>query len=532
MSIPAFLRFALLAAALWLPAVALGQQVPANGYQLSRYEPTVAGSDLLLLTQPWYAPQTRFSAALTLDGAYRPLRGELVDLLTQERRPRELVAGQFQAHLDLAVSPLRRLLLTLSMPLSIAEIRDTTMPGGLPAWNGNPLGEPRLGLLVRLTPDRFQSARIHLGGDVWLPLRGLGAGLDPLLSDSDFRARLQLVLEGRYRFSPGLQLTWATNLRGYYRPVADLPFPDTQTTPESRTGSEAQLAAAAYLVIGKGQGAIGVEAQWSTLICGQSFGSGSNAVELLLGGQYRPHKAVQIQAGLSGALGDLPGNAPLRGVLRVAFALPVLPTPPALPLVQPSLPTKQAADQPSSQPDGQSPPPPAGSPPPPAELLCGPEDLKPQPDGGFRIALAALLPGDSRPPSDTLKLDPKFLRDGPDRDRLRRCWRKLLASWLAGLGAPAFSPEWELIGHAPGGFEQHSGLAGRKQWLEAILEELRAELGPRIDEKSPGKNKLSEKVTVTLELYMNGLGEVILQRVAKKSPPPASPRPPAKTLQR
>src|SRR5437867_129817 len=96
----------------------LGPKEPGleQGFQLNRYEPTIAGESTFGVERPWYSSTRWFAADLTLDvghnqawvGVNRGDSGSAID-------------NQVVGHLDLAGSFIDRFLFGISLPLTMAE---------------------------------------------------------------------------------------------------------------------------------------------------------------------------------------------------------------------------------------------------------------------------------------------------------------------------------------------------------------------------------------------------------------------------
>src|SRR5256885_6560381 len=219
----------------------------AQGFQVERYEPTPAGPVFHMVNHPWYS-STRFSAGgFTHDYGHDPL------VLTGPGGDTKVIEHQLYGHFDLAGSFLDRVQINFSLPVAFYE-KGTAVAGAAPL-SGAAVGDPRVGLFVRLwgQPDKDPFS-IHLGGYLWIPIGAEGnhAG------DSQVRGVPQIILAG---LGVG-HLRWAVNTGFVIREQAHI-----GATPNS-IGSEWQLGAAIGYTDSKHLFNIGPELNFATVIGG------------------------------------------------------------------------------------------------------------------------------------------------------------------------------------------------------------------------------------------------------------------------
>ncbi len=299
-----------------LPSVASAQTV--TGWALDRYEPTTIGDVFFMAEHPWYSSTRTFSVGLIGDYAVNPLvlRQEFMGAGgTTTTTTTNVISGQLQAHLGVAVSFLDRIGIGLSLPLSLSQSGDGSPAGttAIAPASGVAVGDLRIGARVRLVghADR-DPISLHLGANLWAPIgdRANNTG------DGSVRFEPRLTLAGRasiIRWSFGA----AFQIRGALDAV------------NLAIGNELRFNAAIGFVADEGRLTIGPEAYVATSIrdLPSAVGQGSSAFEtgqwggeLILGAHYTIADTVQV--GLGGGVGlergyGIPAG---RGLLSVAYA--------------------------------------------------------------------------------------------------------------------------------------------------------------------------------------------------------------------
>jgi outer membrane protein OmpA-like peptidoglycan-associated protein len=272
----------------------------AQGFQVERYEPTPAGTVFHMVNHPWYSSTRWFAAGLTLDYGHDPL------VLTGTNGDTTIIEHQLYGHLDLAGSFLDRIQINFSLPLAFYEAG--TSSAGASPLSGAAVGDPRLGLFVRLWghPDKDPFS-IHLGGYLWVPIGAEGNHS----GDQTVRGVPQIILAG---LGVG-HLRWAVNTGFLIRQEASIGM-----TPNS-IGTEWQLGAALGYTDSKKLLNVGPELNFATVIVeGKAFTQAGSALEVLLGASYNIAKLIQIGAGVGfGALRE-PGTPDARVLFRLAYA--------------------------------------------------------------------------------------------------------------------------------------------------------------------------------------------------------------------
>ena len=291
------------------------------GFQVNRYEPTTAGEWSFLVDHPWYSSTRYFAAGVTLNYAHNPLVYGFSTVDGSFRQTQAIIAHQLLGHVDLAGSFLDRVTIAASLPVTFLERGQRV--GDLAPVSGAAVGDPRIGVMVRLfgQPDR-SAFSLSIGASVWIPLRKIDDTLPQLSSDLDVRFLPKLVAGGLVK-----RLRWSATLGFLYRPDANL---GTFMIPDgSTTGSAIQLGVSASYADTVRRFAIGPELLVSTMVVGgHAFQRDYTSLELLLGAHY--NIAGQVQVGAAAGLGILrePGTPDARALLRIAYAPMAKPEPP------------------------------------------------------------------------------------------------------------------------------------------------------------------------------------------------------------
>ena len=310
-------RFALGAAgllsALLLPAAAQAQT--AAGWALDRYDPTPAGDVFFASEFPWYGGAGQsfaFRGGLTFDYASNPLVLR-VDSMGQERVTR-IVSDMAVLHAQFGVAFANRLNVHLSLPVGVYQAGERSV-GGLAAADAAGLGDPRLGLRVRIFGESDKDAvSLHAGGQLYINSGIFGAERSSNLTDEGFRGRLNFTLAGR-----GGPIRWSFGGGLHFR----------QTSVEvagTRIGNDAFLSAAVGFVALDDRLTIGPEL-WASTVLTNPFEERHVNVEGTLGAHYLIADTVQVGAGIGPGFTYGAGTPTWRALANVAYA-PAERTPP------------------------------------------------------------------------------------------------------------------------------------------------------------------------------------------------------------
>jgi cysteine-rich repeat protein len=280
------------------------------GFQLNRYEPTAAGEWSFSVDHPWYTSTRHFAAGLTLNYAHNPLVYGLRADNGDFTQTQVVIRHHLLFHVDAAVALFDRLNVSFTLPVTVLERGETV--GAVVPLDLGALGDPRLGLMVRLygQPDASPFS-LSLGGSLWFPV---GAA-DERAGDSGVRVLPRLVAGGLWR-----KLRWSAIAGFYYRPAAVV-APDLSDPRGGTIGSALQLGGLIQYADLQRRFAIGPELLMHTTVNdGNAFKRDYTNLEMLLGGHY--NIAGQVQTGLAVGLGTLrdPGTPDFRLLFRLAYA--------------------------------------------------------------------------------------------------------------------------------------------------------------------------------------------------------------------
>lgn len=279
-----------------------------RGFQLNRYEPTMAGEFSFYVDHPWYSNTRYFAAGFTLNYAHDPLvlvlRNANGDKISEER----LIQHQFLGHLDLAGSFLDRLSVHFSVPFTFVEQGREAL-GVKPS--GTAVGDPRIGFNLRLFGQPYSSPfSLSLGATIWVPI---GSNNDQA-GDQRMRFLPKLMAGGLSH-----HVMWSFTFGFLYRKeqtIGSLPAGNG-----NQAGSEVQFGGAIAYADMEKRFSVGPEVVVSSIVTGgHAFRQSFTSLEALLGFNYNIARWVQI--GVAGGVGALrtPGTPDGRVLFRIAFA--------------------------------------------------------------------------------------------------------------------------------------------------------------------------------------------------------------------
>ena len=275
------------------------------GYQLNSFEPTPAGDPYTAVEYPWYSGTRSFAAGLTLDYAHDLVVAQHHDATGQVISDPAPIADQLDGHLDLAASFWDRLGLTLSVPM-VLHASGTPSNGIGPS--GTVVGDPRLGVRVRLFGQPDSAFTLGLSGYVWIPV---GAEQD-LAGDSSARFLPRLTLGGLALD----HLRWAANAGFLVRSTAHLS--DAISPVGNTVGNQVQLAAAVSYVALEHTLSVGPEALLDVGVGELPAGQQRANVEVLGSAHYLAFHTVQF--GLAAGTALTRGPPDLRVIFSIAWA--------------------------------------------------------------------------------------------------------------------------------------------------------------------------------------------------------------------
>ncbi len=285
-------------------------QPPLRGFQVNRFEAAPVGEWAFAVDHPYYSATRRFAAGVTLNYAHDPL---VLGLATGNnfRDTRSLVGNLFIAHLEFSGSFLDRILLNVSLPITLVETGDIA--------SGATVGDPRIGAMVRVWKQPYQDVfSLSLGFDLWIPLRAMTSSLPSTASDQQVRVLPKAALGGVFRW-----LLWSATFGFLYRQDAVVDMLPVSVNPDAagHVGSELQFGFAAAYYDSTRRFSVGPELLLATTATGPTkFSRFGTSLEALFGGQY--NIARMIQVGVAAGLGFVrePGTPDFRMLARIAYA--------------------------------------------------------------------------------------------------------------------------------------------------------------------------------------------------------------------
>lgn len=280
------------------------------GFQIQRLELTPPGSWLTTVDSPWYSSTRYVAAGLALDYAHNPLVLNVVGADGGVSSSTAVVSHQLTGRVEVAGAFLDRVLLSASLPVALYE-RGTPLAGVAPI-GGPVVGDPRVGILVRLAQHAERDAvSLHLGASVWIPV---GAEAQHA-GDTSVRVLPRVVLAGLFLD----QVRWAATVGYLLRSSANI-GPE-QGEPGNLAGQELQIGGALAWTNRDRTFTVGPELQFaSTTSRNDAFGARSTALEALLGAHVLVARTVMVGAAAGVGFLAQPGTPDARGLLTIAYA--------------------------------------------------------------------------------------------------------------------------------------------------------------------------------------------------------------------
>ena len=285
-----------------------------HGFQIERYEPSIAGESTFGIERPWYSSTRWFAADLTLDEGHN-----LAYVGGLRKDANTALDNQLVGHLDLAASFLDRFLFGISLPLTLYEtgtLYNGIAPLGYGGFNHSQgFGDPRLSGMLRLFghSDRSPIA-MHIGAHVWIPSVG---DRNQQGHDGDASARVmpELVLDGRILRT----LRWTFNFGYYWRD--DAKITDLATQLKNVVGDTINAGLELAFTSKDNRFNIGPELWFaSEALHGKFMYKGYTELELIVSAHYLIADQVRIGVGIGGAPVKDIGTPELRALFRLAYA--------------------------------------------------------------------------------------------------------------------------------------------------------------------------------------------------------------------
>jgi OOP family OmpA-OmpF porin len=296
-----------------LTAATASAQPIYKGFQIERFEPSIAGESTFMVERPWYSSERWFAADLTLAEGHNPAwigvnrgggHGAMDDQLT--------------GHLNLAISFLDRFNFGISFAETLyegggsvngASVLQTSKNGG------TAFGDPRISGRLRLFGHSDHSPiSMHIGADVWIPRVG-DANLQGHDGDGEARVMPSLILAGRVARS----FRWTFNFGYYWRP--DAKYTNLPTAIQNVIGDEVQAMFEFGYTTKNNRFNIGPEIWFqSHALNDKFFHKEYTSLEIMAAAHYLIADVVRIGIGVGGAPQQDIGTPQARFLFRLAYA--------------------------------------------------------------------------------------------------------------------------------------------------------------------------------------------------------------------
>jgi outer membrane protein OmpA-like peptidoglycan-associated protein len=296
---------AALAAAAFAPSVAGAQTA---GWALDRFEPSPAGDNFFTAEHPWYGHGRPFAfrAGLVFDYAHTPL--VLRETVGGQERVTPIVSDMLVGSLQAGIGLSNRVNIHLSLPISFWQDGAAVAVGGLGASSSAALGDPRIGVRVRVLGESDRDAfSLHVGAALYLNAGLFGVSPGSNVTDDGFRGRLNATLAGREG-----PIRWSFSLGAHLRQ-------NTVTVMATTIGSDLFASAGVAYVALEDRLSIGPEI-WASTVLDNAFEGKHNNFEGLLGVNYLIADAIQVGAGVGPGFARGAGTPDWRAVARVQYA--------------------------------------------------------------------------------------------------------------------------------------------------------------------------------------------------------------------
>ncbi len=294
------------ATAVLLTLAAVTASAQERGFAVQRLDPSAPASRTFLLDRPWYSRY--FAAGLTADYGRRVLVPRLAT--GRDAQPNPIIANQLLGHVELAGALFERVRLAVSLPVAFFENGTPELVSGARPLGGVGVGDPRIGLMVRLFGDAERDGlSLHLGLDAWVPI-----GAAPThLGDVGPRVMPRLVAAGAFAGAG----RWSAEGAFLYRPYASIGPPALGMT----SASEVRLGLAAGASLLDDALYLGPEARFSMQVVGANAARTQGMdLELLAGANVLLGGLFMVGAAAGTSVFSAAGAPDLRAVVRLALA--------------------------------------------------------------------------------------------------------------------------------------------------------------------------------------------------------------------
>lgn len=285
------------------------QELP-NKIALNQFDPSPAGDVFFGLPSPYAQGRVVPRGYVGVDYAAQPLR------LSGGGQEKALVGSQVFLHVAASLAILDRALVSVSLPVALAQGGDTLSIDGtdVASPTSAALGDLRIGARVLLYGDDGGPAQIAVGGNVYVPT-GSTEATGSFTGDGSARVAPQLLFGGRYKLMPSVTLAY-TAMGGFNVRSSKNP-----TTVIYGAGVAAMLLDEKLQIGPEFYAATPIMPSGFTLLenADVTLNNGSNA-EVLLGARYRFWEGLTVGAAGGPGLSKAMGTPAFRFTGMIAWA--------------------------------------------------------------------------------------------------------------------------------------------------------------------------------------------------------------------
>ncbi|HWE26865.1 MAG TPA: OmpA family protein [Polyangia bacterium] len=281
------------------------------GFQIERFEPTLAGESTFGVERPWYSAERWFAADITLDAGH-----DQAWIGVNRGGGDTAIDNQLVGRLNLAASFLDRATIGIALPMTLYE-SGRNINGAEPLGpNGSVgFGDPRISGMVRLFGHSDRSPiSMHVGADLWIPRVG---NANQLGHDGDAGVRFmpKLVLAGRLSW----WFRWAFNIGYYWRD--DAKYTSLPADVANIVGDEVRAGAEFAYTTPDNRFNFGPEIWVSShALNGKFLNSEYTSVEIFATIHYLIADLFRVGFGVGGAPQQDIGTPQVRVLFRLAYA--------------------------------------------------------------------------------------------------------------------------------------------------------------------------------------------------------------------
>ena len=307
----AVLAVSMIAAVLVLGLGSQAHAAAARRFTLDRYNPTAIGESSLWVERPWYTEGADFlTVGLTFDYAHDPL--QLAWLQSgKTTKTFAVIEHELVGRLELAAAFWNRLNVGISLPMVLLE-RGVSLFGITPLQRPT-FSDPSLALLGRILGERMEDMfSLHVGVEAWLPLQNTATA-----SDNGVRVLPKIIVGGMLGGGWDYAATVGVLVRNNAS-IGVLPVGFGNTA-----GNEIQVGLATSWYTPERVFSVGPEAVYGNQWGSTASSSAANSLEISVAAHVLLVDALRLSASVGAGMLGAPGTPNVRGLLRLAYTLPL-----------------------------------------------------------------------------------------------------------------------------------------------------------------------------------------------------------------